>query len=636
MKRILEILKMFQSNPEFVSLSYLVKKFSVTTRTLQKDLARINRLLAPIGNYKIIKSKDKLIILGNNPKVAIDKLLRKLLKVLEYNHNVKWYQLIFYQIWESQPLTNNKLFNFSESVLYNLKQEVSQINNYFNYYNLHLKLKFRTKQGWVVEGSEFDLRLLATRILISHTDTPLHPNNYLDTSLVYLQNKVATILLNHQFYNSFAKEILWFLIIVVKRIRLNRYLANESMPPMLLQFANNQFIANNFIRLAKILQKEFNVKFDHYEVAYVKSLMLLNQKNLISNDFLTKLILNINNYIINLLTKEYNLKTFAIQKIEPTLVDFLRENLVKILFNFYQDFKFEIADVETRYLNSSYWYGWEILNIIVFALKRFKINIEFRYFVGDYFLMFFNNFYLENKEKDWIVSLYYQTDNKFFHQNRKIILFVKNNYENVVSKSISNNMSNIYYKRNVLNKNYTILVDHQFNDDLLPNKKLYLINNNQTDYQLKQNFDFVLENMLIDKIRSSILIFQYFFKHKFSGIKSFLTYMQEAIVRKFKLNSVNFRLEDAFINSNFLLNKILIVHKLVTKSNIVLPIILVSLKLPLKFHKKFPIQFIFILTNNANNLYRYQGLISYLDVTKDNFSPPVKSVKNLYQIINNM
>ena len=95
------------------------------------------------------------------------------------------------------------------------------------------------------------------------------------------------------------------------------------------------------------------------------------------------------------------------------------------------------------------------------------------------------------------------------------------------------------------------------------------------------------------------------------------------------------QLKDGFINSNYLLNKILIVHKLVTKSNVVLPIILIYLKHPLTFQKKFPINFIFILINSSDTLYQYQGLTSYIDIAKANFTPPVHSVKSLYQIINN-
>lgn len=631
MRRIIEILKMFQSNLEFVSLSYLVENFSLTVRTLQKDISRINRLLASVSNCKIIKNKDKLIIVGTESKVAIDKLLRKLLKISEHDHSVKWYQLIFYQIWEDQPLTNNKLFNFTNGMFYNLKQEISLINNCFNYYNLNLKLKFKTKQGWVLEGSELDLRLFTTRILIDQISSPLHPNNYLNTSLIHLQNKVSTILLDNHFYNCFLKEILWFLVIVIKRIKLNRLLDSYLHPLLLKMLTNNPIITNNFIKLSSILEEQFNLKFDYYETIYLKSLMLFNQKNF-NNDFFSNLILLLNNFINNLIFKEYKL-LFAIKKFKMTLNEFLKENILKLLLNFYQEFKFEF--ISNHYLlSNSYWYGWEVLNIIIFALRKFNINIEFRFFVSDYFLMIFNNFYLENKEKNWIVSLYYQTDNKFFYQNKKIILFVENNYKNIISKSL--NINNSYYKGHFLNKNYAILIDYQFNDILLSSKKFFLIDNNQSTQQLKQNLDFGLKKMLVDKIRSSILVFQFFFKQKFSSIKNCLTYLQEALSRKFKLNSINFQLKDSFINSNYLLNRILIVHKLVTKNNIALPIILVHLKSPLIFYKKFPINYVFVLINNSDTLYQYKGLLFYIDIIKNNFTPKINSVKNLYQVINNI
>ena len=622
---------MFQSNPKFVSLANLVKKFSLTIRTLQRDIARINRLLASVSNCKIIKSKDKLMIIGGEPKIAIDKLLRKLLKVSDYNPSVKWYQLIFYQIWDDQPLTNNKLFNFTNGIFYDLKQEINCINNCFNFYNLALKLEFKTKQGWVLSGSELDLRLFVTKTLISQVNSPLHPNNYLDTSLVHLQNQVATVLLNSQFYNSFTKEILWFLVIGIKRIKLNRLLAASFHPLLFEMIADDQVISDNFVKLSQILKEQFSLKFDYYETVYLKAIMLLNKRTF-GNDFLANLISSISNFVSRLLVKEYKI-LLVIKEFKMTLNEFLNENLLKLLFNFYQDFNFEFANDRSYLLNGAYWYGWEILNIITFALKKFRIKIEFRFFVDDYFLTTFNNLYLENNDKDWIVSLYYQLDNNFSQQNQKIVLFIRNNYKNIIAKSF--NISNVYYKSNFLNQNYTILVDYQFDNILLSNKKLFLIKNNQSNEQLSQNLDLVLKNMLIDKIRSSILVFQFFFHQKFSNIKSCLNYLQEALIRKFKLSSINLQLKDGFINSNYLLNKILIVHKLVTKSNVVLPIILIYLKHPLTFQKKFPINFIFILINSSDTLYQYQGLTSYIDIAKANFTPPVHSVKSLYQIINN-
>ncbi|MDQ7982947.1 MAG: helix-turn-helix domain-containing protein [Spiroplasma sp.] len=631
MRRIIEILKMFQINLEFVSISYLIEKFSLTVRTLQKDIQKINRLLAPINNCKIVKNQEKLIIIGDNPKVAIDVLLKKFLIKLKCNDVVNSYQLIFYHIWENQPLTNTKLLNFTNSTFYNLKKEINLINNYFNYYDLVLKLKFKMKQGWFLEGSEFDLRRIAMKILINQLNSPLHPNNYLDTSLLNLQNKLSKLLINNNFSDYFLKDIIWFLIIVIKRIKFNQFLDSYCCPLLFKVLINDKIIENNFNKLTNILEKQFNVKFNYYEKDYLTSLMLLNQKKL-NYDMISNLISSINNFINQLIFKEYQL-LFAIKKIQTRINEFLNENFLKLIFNFYQDFNFNFIN-DNYFWSNTYWYGWEIANIIVFVLRKFNINVKFRLFISDQLLMIFNSFYLDSKEINWKVPLYYQKNNSFSHQIKKLILFIKSSYKNIILESLD--ISNSHYKINFLNKNYAILFDSEDNN-ILPTKRFFLINSDQflLNQQLKQNLDIVVKKMLIDKIRSSILVFKFFSKQRFSSIKSFLFYLQEALIRKFKLNSLNFQLRDSFINSTYSTNKMLVIHKLVSKNNVTLPIILIYLKSPLFFHKKFPINFIFILINNSDTLYQYQGLLSYLDFVKTNFNLQISSVKNLYQIINN-
>jgi len=115
---------------------------------------------------------------------------------------------------------------------------------------------------------------------------------------------------------------------------------------------NDHVITNNFIKLSSILEAQFSLKFDYYETVYLKSVMLLNQKNF-SNDFLANLILSINNFVSRLLIKEYQL-LLTIKEFKMTLSEFLKENLLKLLFNFYHDFKLENVNNHYYLLNASY------------------------------------------------------------------------------------------------------------------------------------------------------------------------------------------------------------------------------------------------------------------------------------------
>lgn len=622
MRRIIEILQEFQNNSKSISLSNLVEKFSLTIRTLQKDIQRINALLSELSNCKIVKTKMQLNLVGDNCKEVIDILLIKLLKT-SHSNSEKNYQLLLYFIWESYPISTNKLLDFTNSNLYSLNQKISLFNNFFQYYHLKLSLKFKTKKGWNLIGCEKDLRFLATKTLINYS--------YFDVNLIYLYNKLDNLLLNNNYKNYYSHEIIYFLIVIIKRIKVNKLLVNYRNYFLLKQlFYQNKVIENHCHQLINILEKEFILKFNNYEFLYLKDILLLNQKTF-SND----LFLNLENFINILIFKKYHFP-LMIENFKLILTNFLKKNYLKLLFNFYQDFLFsEVKNNENFLLtNNSYYYGWEIFNIINFAFKKFYINVNFNLFVNDYLLASFNNLYLRDNEKNWKIPLYYyQSSNAYYEddETNKIVWFIKTKYQNIILKSLD--IDNNIYLFNFLNQNYSILIHNEILN-LSQFKRIFSIKQNDLIQiqQFQKNFDLKIRDLMFNKVCSSILIFDFFSKQKFYNLKSFLNFYQDFLIRRFKISSINFNLKEAFVYWKFDKKNILLIHKMIPIDNIELPIILVYLKDPLFFHKRNPIHFIFILITHSNTLYQYEWILLYLNRIHSHLDIKVNTVKKLYKI----
>lgn len=638
MRRFIEILQEFQNSSRSLSLNYLRVKFSLTIRTLQRDIQRINSLLAEVSNCKIIKSKENLILIGDNIENTINILLRKFL-ASSNNSELKIYQFLLPFIWTNQPLTNSKLVNLTNGSLYSLKQEINLINSFFQYYQLDLNLKFRTKKGWELIGSEQDLRLLAINILVNLSDanTLIKSSNssnvnYLDFNLFHLLDNLKQTLLESGIYQFYYHEILYFLVVMVRRIKMNRLLNNYHCHPFLSQLIDcEKTLKKHSDELVSLLQKNFALKLNHYERHYLKSLMFLHQKYF-NNLLFSKFILKIESFIDKLIFKKYQL-SLVVKNFKLTLKAFLLENCLKLLFNSYNSLNFNEFKKTLFSNDDSYFFGWEMLKIINFAFKQFNISINFNLFISNDWLINFDN--LWNNQKNWIIPLYYQKDQNSYSQLNKIILFIRNNYPNIIVKSL--NINNSVYKWNFLNKQDTIFLDDSPNSDfshfnqILPVQYHYC----KTNQQLQAKIDFAVETIMFKKLYASILVFDFFLKQKFYSLKTFLNVFQNSLVRKFKINDLDLDLKDAFVDERFFQANILVVHKLTPIQNINLPIILIYLKNPLFFHKRNPIHFIFILITNANNLYQYDWLISYLNLIKNSFNIEIRNVKNIYKIFNN-
>lgn len=634
MGRLIEILTELQNHSWSLSFSYLTAKFGLTIRTLQRDIKRINGLLSEISSCKIIKYRNSLILVGEEPDLAVATLLKKF-RSFTNSSKRKIYQLFFAFIWGSQPLTSSKLKNLMHDTETHLQQKLTWFNWLFQTYQLNLSFQSQKKKGWALVGSEQDLQFCVANILINlHHNHPSDPDSYLDSNACHLLQQLERLLLGSNLAKSYYLELLFFLFVLIKRSKSNQALNSYHCHLQLQQIvADDVAIQQDCDVLVNLVQKHFNLQLNLFAAKYLQTAMLL-QKKQITNPLLVSFLIEFEHFIINLVLFDYQLNV-AKKKFKSLLHSFLTENYLKVLFNFQTSFNFDSKEQIPFVFAEEQLYGWTILRIINFAFQQYELNSKFHLLATSYWLLNFEKTYLRKNQKNWIIPLYYQENQSANPKLNRVLLFLKHNYPNIILQPlrIDNNVAQWHW----LNQQKAIFLDDTPNLDLAQFKNLtpikyHHLNINQ---QLESRIDQTVAMMMLDQVRTAILVYDCFFKQKFVSLQNLLHTLTNSLMRKFKLNGLDLDLTDAYINQHFMANKILLVHKLTPLNNIELPIILIYLKSPLFFHKRNPIHFIFILITKTDNLYQYDWMISYLNLIKNSFDIEITSSKNLYQILNN-
>lgn len=634
MGRLIEILTELQNHSWSLSFSYLTAKFSLTIRTLQRDIKRINGLLSEISNCKIIKYQNSLILVGAEPDLAVATLLEKF-RSFTNSSIKKIYQLFFAFIWGSQPLTNSKLKSLLHDTEARLQQKLAWFNWLFQTYQLNLSFQSQKKKGRILVGSEQDLQFCVANILINlHHNHPSDPDSYLDSSACHLFQQLERLFLGSNLAKSYYLELLFFLFVLIKRNKSNQELNSYHCHSQLQQLiAAEVMIQQDSDTLVNLVQEHFNVRLNSFAGKYLQAAMLL-QKKQITNPMLVSFLIKIEHFIIKLVLFRYQLSV-AKKKFKLLLHSFLKENYLKVLFNFQTSFNLGSEEQTSFVLNEDQLYGWTILRIINCAFQQHELNSKFHLLATNYWLLNFEKTYLRKNQKNWIIPLYYQETQSANPKLNRVVLFLKHNYPNIILQPlrIDNNVDQWHW----LNQQKAIFLDDTPNLDLAQFKNLtpikyHHLNINQ---QLEGRIDQTITMMMLDQVRTAILVYDCFLKQKFVSLQSLLHTLTNSLVRKFKLNGYDLDLTDAYINQQFIAKKILLVHKLMPLNNLELPIILIYLKSPLFFHKRNPIHFIFILITKTDNFYQYDWMISYLNLIKNSFDIKITSSKNLYQILNN-
>lgn len=99
MWRIIEILKYFQYCCS-VNIPFLMEKFNVTFRTLQRNIAFINTLLMKISNCNISRKQECFVINGDNKIIAINTLLAQFIHIPNEYPFVRMSNLFLMCVWQ--------------------------------------------------------------------------------------------------------------------------------------------------------------------------------------------------------------------------------------------------------------------------------------------------------------------------------------------------------------------------------------------------------------------------------------------------------------------------------------------------------------------------------------------------------
>lgn len=99
MWRIIEILKYFQYSCS-VNIAFLMEKFNVIFRTLQRNITFINTMLIKISNCNISRKQDHFVINGDNEIIAINTLLTQFIHISNEYLFVRMSNLFLICVWQ--------------------------------------------------------------------------------------------------------------------------------------------------------------------------------------------------------------------------------------------------------------------------------------------------------------------------------------------------------------------------------------------------------------------------------------------------------------------------------------------------------------------------------------------------------
>ncbi|WP_281749191.1 hypothetical protein [Spiroplasma ixodetis] len=277
-----------------------MEKFNVTFRTLQRNITFINTMLIKISNCNISRKQDYFVINGDNEIVAINTLLTQFIHISNEYPFVRMSNLFLICVWQKKYLSSEWLINISNTNKYNLKKDIIYLNNFFFEQNLRLKLKFEHNKGFQLDGYEWHLRFITAIIikLISKDKKNLLTN---DKVLTYIYKKIEIIMINIGYKKYYDDQLIWFLTIHVRKIKLNFFLEKDEQ----IEFNLNLSIKREVEHFRLIIAKEFAIEFDKFETNYFNFICLLNIK--VDSQLFPNITSEISNITQKTFIKKYNL-----------------------------------------------------------------------------------------------------------------------------------------------------------------------------------------------------------------------------------------------------------------------------------------------------------------------------------------
>ncbi len=458
-------------------------------------------------------------------------------------------------------LSSEWLINISNTNKYNLKKDIIYLNNFFFEQNLRLKLKFEHNKGFQLDGYEWHLRFITAIIiikLISKDKKNLLTN---DKVLTYIYKKIEIIMINIGYKKYYDDQLIWFLTIHVRKIKLNFFFEKDEQ----IEFNLNLSIKREVEHFRLIIAKEFAIEFDKFETNYFNFICLLNIKvdsQLFPN--ITSEISNITQKIFSFITYEYQVSLYS-NTFKSNLNSFLSDNWFKLQFNYYSDIGFALDD--TFKIESDYQWGQQLLFIINSQLKNnYFPNLNL--LQNKFLIITFHKSFIANE--NWNIPLYIFLIDDSYANKIQITSFIKVNFPNILIISLKNNLSN-NFKLHLLNQKPCILIEKvniysNYNLDKYKNISVININENSWNYELEKNINEKIKRVMLKRIQYSIVVFNFYIQEKFYSIKSILWAFQKTFIKKYNLNLEFLDIDECSIIKNHIYEKNIINKSITTYS----------------------------------------------------------------------
>lgn len=590
MGRVFKIFKFFLQEKNHIPLSFLIEELAVSLRTIQKDIQVINKMLIKVSNCQVENKNGFLKIIGDDYYKVVSGLINDHFNHQEIIDENKFYFLILFLGWQKNPVTTSNLLTSNHIDLYTFKKYKKIINHYFIFYNYDMKIIFINKKGWVLSGNEKDIRFLMTNILIANKSfvvTTLNPH------IFYIHDKLKKILNNITSKDKFDKNLLWFLLIFIKRNKSLFFIKEFLIIDSLISTSCLLYIK----KIINFIIKEFSLVLNDYEISYLTLILVFNLKNtlkILNIDFLDQMNKEI---IINILKrfKNYYSKNLILKKINF----FFEKYFLKIYFNYFP--LLNPLNIKGLYYDYDYFYSWEILRIIKITFVKFVSNCyNYDFFNYDFLFIFLNIFFEKEKMK---IPLYLnkKSSESVSYLLEDITLKINKifSYLHIVTyfqifetfDYYLDNFKILIYDESWQNKNYIVLEN-----------KFLLTVKYDLSKRYKLIFDIVeiINLYLRKKILQKIDVWDYFYKKIFLDIKDLLFNLNFWLLKKYKFNDYFFDLKNAYFNKKFVKDNVLVINQVIG-IDIDLPIILFYFFNPLFFLDKYRIKFVFVVLNKINN-----------------------------------
>lgn len=353
-KRMIEILLKIMKNENDTSFFELTKQFNVSQRTIRNDINTINQFLISNKLQELSISQSGTIIYTGDKSYAVELIFQSETNFYTYKLDKEERKIMISLLLldSNDYITISTIADEIFISRQTLINDLEAVKQYF--VSFHLKVQSNSNKGMKVVGSENNKRNMLLSVIYSNlysNETPIQSFNLfsklvLNTFFKNEQKEIFEKIIkaeeernNIYFTDASYLKVLYYLMIVVKRIRVGKYAKVES-------FGHNSKY-NIALEIVQYLCSYFHIEYLEDEIILFSELLARQHyiKKEISNDSSTVKIQMIATRFISAISEELNINLNTDFIFYENLISHLEAT---VLQEFNEENKNPILDILTQ------------------------------------------------------------------------------------------------------------------------------------------------------------------------------------------------------------------------------------------------------------------------------------------------